>query len=111
MSSGNTNGRRGFAFLMLVFMLLVIVMGCVQMMIQQEVSDRRSIRHNHRAEILSSAIEVAVELDSVQAVTLPISDDPEQKVVVSFDETAESWVATWLKDNNKIDSVTRKKTK
>ncbi|KAA1258708.1 hypothetical protein LF1_12310 [Rubripirellula obstinata] len=110
--------RQGFAFLILVFMLLVIVMGCVQMMIRQEVSQQTSSRQKQRTQILKSAIEIGVQLDlkTGESVTLPISNDAdandsEQKVSLSFDESAGNWVATWLKDDREIDSLIQKKMK
>ena len=122
MSVRKPGSRRGIAFLMLVFMLLVIVMGSVKLMIGQQISDQRLSRQQQRVEVLNSAIdfvsgigfqpvEEQSQAESLSHFVLPISDEPLQQVSVMRDAQAESWVATWLKEDVEIESITRKDKK
>jgi hypothetical protein len=82
-------------------------------MIQQEVSQQRSDRQKYRTQILKSAIDIGMELGLKpgESVTLPVDEKSQQVVRMSLDESAENWVATWLKDNRELDSLIQKKTK
>lgn len=122
----DASGRRGAAFLVLTFMLLVIVMSSIQWMIRQEVSDRRAIRQTQRIRILESAIAFAQSLDTgaadqasadaKEAMILPIGDvmadskGPDRRVRVLFDRSNDQWVASWLIGDVEHETIRRKQT-
>ena len=103
--------RKGTAFLMIVFMLLVIVVGCVELMIKQEVSDRRSLRQVRRANIMQSAIESVSQLNPKQEIILPISsapsEQPSEEISLRFATETSSWTATWMREGKVFDSLSR----
>jgi type II secretory pathway component PulK len=122
------NRRRGAAFLVLAFMLLVIVMSATQIMIRQEVSQRQSIRQSQRIAILESAIVFAESFktnaanegsiddstDVLFPVMLPIESPiadgqvTKRRVRVSLDQSSGQWVASWLIGDVEHETIRRK---
>ena len=102
--------RQGIAFLMVIFLLLIIVAASVQLMIRQEIRDRHAIEKMRRVKIMESAIESVKHLPLNESIRLPLDNERKESMVIRFDEATSKWNALWIRSGVTLDSLSRTST-
>jgi type II secretory pathway component PulK len=109
----NRKARRGAAFLLLVVLVLLAVLGASQSVLQGEITHRRSEADQHRVRIMNRAIgSVALHVselaasDSNDSMRLPVNDATEEFIEVSWDESKTKLMAQWRRGDQVLDQMT-----
>ena len=99
--------RKGAAFLLLVFLVLLVVLGATQTMVRSEMTTRRGELGRQRLRSMVIAIDAAQNLsgESANPVRLPIDPAANEFIEVTVDQDASSVVARWLRGDQLIDEM------
>ena len=99
--------RKGAAFLLLVFLVLLVVLGATQTMVRSEMTTRRGELGRQRLRSMVIAIDAAQNLsgESTDPVRLPIDPAANEFIEVTVNQDASSVVARWLRGDQLIDEM------
>jgi hypothetical protein len=99
--------RTGAAFLLLVFLVLLVVLGATQTMVRSEMTTRRGELGRQRLRSMLIAIDAAQNLsgESTDPVRLPIDPAANEFIEVTVNQDASSVVARWLRGDQLIDEM------
>jgi hypothetical protein len=102
--------RSGAAFLILIVLVLLVVVGATQTLVRSEVTARRSEVERMRVRTMRAAINAATQaaIDSEAPVRLPLLDVPSESIEVSVNEDQSTVTARWLKGEQVIDQMKQK---
>ena len=103
----NRTPRTGAAFLLLIFLVLLVVLGAVQTMVRSEMTARRGETGRQRVRSMVMAIDAAQDLgrESTDAVRLPIDTAAKEFIEVTVSQDGSSVVARWLRGDQLIDQM------
>ncbi len=104
--SGRTP-RTGAAFLLLIFLVLLVVLGAAQTMVRSEMANRRGEVGRQRVRSMVMAIHAVQDLsgESSDALRLPIDPAANEFIEVTVNRDASSVVARWLRGDQLIDEM------
>ena len=103
----NRTPRTGAAFLLLIFLVLLVVLGAAQTMVRSEMTTRRGEVGRQRVRSMVMAIDAAQDLggESTDALRLPIDPAAKEFIEVTINRDASSVVARWLRGDQLIDEM------
>jgi type II secretory pathway component PulK len=101
--------RRGAAFLMLVAVIALVVVGATTSLVQSEVQSRRGTKRWIRAQVMTSAVEQATRsgITSDTAWSLPLADTDDEFLEVSMNDESNEIVVRWIRRGDVIDQMIR----
>jgi hypothetical protein len=104
------SARKGAAFLLLIFLVLLVVLGATQTMVRSEMTTRRSEQGRLRIRSMVTAIDAAQNMtgESTDSVRLPIESAANEFIEVTVYKNDSRVVARWLRGNQVIDEMTQK---
>ncbi len=104
------SARTGAAFLLLIFLVLLVVLGATQTMVRSEMTTRRSEQGRLRIRSMVTAIDAAQKMsgESTDAVRLPIEPATNEFIEVTIHKNDSRVVARWLRGDQVIDEMTQK---
>ena len=110
MRSRRTRVRSGAAFLILVVLVLLVVIGSTQTLVRSELTARRSEVDRIRVRSMLSAIDAAQKLDAdpAQVVRFPLDDAGKAYIETSINEAQSHLIARWVEGDTVVDEVRRK---
>ena len=107
--------RPGAAFLMLVVMILLVVVGATQTLLRNELTLRRGETDRIRVRTLRAAIEAVQSADSLASagdesapIRLPLDDSSGQFIEVTINQDQSQITARWTKGGRVIDEMTHR---
>lgn len=100
--------RHGAAFLMLVVLVLLLVLGATQTLVRSEMTLRRGETARLRVRSMAAAIDAAREAlnSSTEAVRFPVDSDSNQYIEVTQTSDQSRLIARWVKGDKTIDEMT-----
>ena len=103
----NRTPRTGAAFLLLIFLVLLVVLGAAQTMVRSEMTARRGETGRQRVRSMVMAIDAAQDLgrESTDALRLPIDTAAKEFIEVTVSQDGSSVVARWLRGDQLIDQM------
>ncbi len=110
--SRQARSRRGVAFLMLVVVLVLVVLGATHRLVQNEIQARRGLRDQIRSQTMLAAIKRAsranLDIPSDSPWTLPLGKTDNEHLEVSQGDDQSEIIVRWLRDGEVIDEMIRK---
>ena len=101
--------RRGAAFLMLVALVALVVLGATTSLVQSEVQSRRATKRWLRAQVMTAAVERATQfgITSDTSWSLPLADSDVEFLEVSKNDVSSEIVVRWIRRGDVIDQMIR----
>ena len=101
--------RKGAAFLMLVALVALVVMGATTSLVQSEVQSRRATKRWLRAQVMTAAVERATQfgISSGAPWSLPLADSDVEFLEVSKNDVSSEIVIRWIRRGDVIDQMIR----
>lgn len=101
------HSRKGAAFLILVILVLLVVVGATQGLLRGELTTRRSEVDRLRARSMTAAIEAAEQamMKSVDPIRLPMDESSDEYVELSINKDKSQITARWVKRDQVIDEM------
>ncbi len=101
--------RTGAAFLLLIFLVLLVVLGATQTMVRTEMMNRRNEQGRLRIRSLVTAIVAAQNMtgESTTSVRLPIEPAANEFIEVTVNKNESRVVARWLRGDQVLDEMTQ----
>ena len=105
----NRSPRNGAAFLLLIFLVLLVVLGATQTMVRSEMTTRRNEQGRLRIRSMVTAIDAAQNMagESTDSVRLPIEPAANEFIEVTINQDESRVVARWLRGDQVIDEMTQ----
>ena len=105
----NRSPRNGAAFLLLIFLVLLVVLGATQTMVRSEMTTRRNEQGRLRIRSMVTAIDAAQNMagESIASVRLPIEPASNEFIEVTINQDDSRVVARWLRGDQVIDEMTQ----
>ena len=99
--------RSGAAFLLLVMMVLLVIVGATQVLVRGEVTTRRSETSRLRVQSMAAAIEATQQLvgDLADPISLPLDPSRGEFIEVTINEEESEIIARWIKNDQVIDQM------
>ena len=103
----NRPSRTGAAFLLLIVMVLLVVVGATQTLVRSELTTRRSESERIRLRSMVSAIDVVRQFaeDSTDPVRLPLDESGSEFIELTIDTDPSQITARWFKGQQVIDEM------
>lgn len=101
--------RKGAAFLILVILVLLVLVGATRALVRSEVSSRRSEADQTRVRSMRTAIDAGLQAtrDSTGPIRLPLGEKPPEYIELTIDKSASRITARWFKGDQMIDRMTQ----
>lgn len=101
------HSRKGAAFLILVILVLLVVVGATQGLLRGELTTRRSEVDRLRARSMTAAIEAAEQamMKSVDPIRLPVDESWDEYLELSINKDKSQITARWVKRDQVIDEM------
>ena len=102
--------RTGAAFLLLIFLMLLVVLGATQTMVRSEMSNRRNEQGRLRLRSMQTAIDTAVKMkgERPDSIRLPIAQESNEFIEVQLNQDESSVIAQWRRGDQVLDQMTQK---
>ena len=104
------SARTGAAFLLLIFLILLVVLGATQTMVRSEMSNRHHERGRLRVRSMQSAMDAATNIDGKRpdSIRLPVAPEANEFIEVTVNQDESSVRAQWWRGDRVLDQMTQK---
>jgi hypothetical protein len=107
--TSNRAPRKGAAFLILVVLVLLVLVGATRTLVRSEVTSRRSEGDQARVRSMRAAINATLQTthDSSDPIRFPLDDKSTEYIELTVNQDRSLITARWYKGDQAIDAMTQ----